>query len=77
MHAVKYLLVIQTLLKLILNPPTLIPFAIECRISLISFEITKYRTEKTYLGTSGFHGDVLTLTRLLNARLTVSCNQVF
>ncbi|EDV27456.1 uncharacterized protein TRIADDRAFT_20878 [Trichoplax adhaerens] len=28
-------------------------------------------TEKTFLGTCGFQGDVLTLTRLLNARLTM------
>lgn len=32
-----------------------------------------YRTDTTVIGCSGFHGDCLTLTKIIDARLKVSC----
>lgn len=31
-----------------------------------------YRTEQTVIGCSGFHGDCLTLTKIIEARLKVA-----
>lgn len=35
-----------------------------------------YRTDKTVIGCSGFHGDCLTLTKIIEARLKVDFNYV-
>lgn len=38
---------------------------------LISLKLAFYRTDKTVIGCSGFHGDCLTLTKIIEARLKV------
>lgn len=38
---------------------------------LKQYQCHSYRTERTVIGCSGFHGDCLTLTKILEARLKV------